>query len=670
MNQPNQSSFQSSPAIIPPLTREQCHVLSSMPPSPEMENMVSKILQIVLESQDQDDILPDLASQIGRFLEVDSCIIVSATANKHNQVNYWQQKPSCLITSQILEQLISLKLNDDSLAQTPLIDHLSSSGLNRVVDLLDQALPAKTWLGITTQYQHQTNGLILLFKSNSLEWTNSEAELLTHISDSMAIAISQSQLQQQIKTKSKYHSLLKNLSREISHSSHPDLLFTNCLTQICTTLQLDRGMILMLKYQNPLQAKSKQHHKPIQGTVEIACQWEAQNNGSSSHQKFFSFTDSDLCQQAWQTAPQYLCFESDQAFPDLVEQNTLTSTKSVGSALLMMPLMGKKSHEASPAVVWGFLVLQHDSAYYWSEDELDLIDWVVVQISTAIVHHQTLNQVQSIVDERTAQLKWSLDVQAKLSEKMRQHITQLQKLNQLKDDFMNSMSHELKTPLTSMKMAIMMLRQGQISPEMRSKYLDILEQEWNREYALIKDLLTLQEVESGELTYSPQELNLNQTIDNLAQSFREKWHSDTGINLKTTISELDLKINTDVDSLTNILSELLLNAGKYSTADTTIELTVEKQITLKGKNILIAIANYGPGITPEELPHIFDKFRRGQGVTDRAVPGTGLGLTLVQYLVEHLNGTISVTSEPVEADSPLFITNFVLKLPQFQPTIS
>lgn len=78
----------------------------------------------------------------------------------------------------------------------------------------------------------------------------------------------------------------------------------------------------------------------------------------------------------------------------------------------------------------------------------------------------------------------------------------------------------------------------------------------------------------------------------------------------------------------------------------------------------------GAGITAAELPHIFDKFRRGQGVTDRAVPGTGLGLTLVQYLVEHLGGTIDVTSKPTENDEQTFLTTFVLKLPQFQQAIS
>jgi signal transduction histidine kinase len=231
------------------------------------------------------------------------------------------------------------------------------------------------------------------------------------------------------------------------------------------------------------------------------------------------------------------------------------------------------------------------------------------------------------------------------------------------------MSHELKTPLTSMKIAIKMLRQTEISTQMRDKYLDILEQEWNREYNLIKDLLTLQQVESGELNYQPQELNLGQTIGDLQQSFIAKWQPERNLNLICAVSPPELKIHTDAESLEYILHELLLNAGKYCDAHTTIELSASHQLTAKQAEIVIAVSNIGAGITPEELPHIFDKFRRGKGVTDRAVPGTGLGLTLVQYLVEHLNGKIDVSSNPVNDDETRFLTTFVLKLPQIQPAI-
>jgi signal transduction histidine kinase len=269
-----------------------------------------------------------------------------------------------------------------------------------------------------------------------------------------------------------------------------------------------------------------------------------------------------------------------------------------------------------------------------------------------------------------------------------------------------------------------MLRQTEISPQMRDKYLDILEQEWNREYSLIKDLLALQQLESGEITYSPQELDLGQTINLVAKSFVDKWQTDREVDLQIEMTQADLKVYTDVESLEHILKELLSNAGKYCDPNTTIKLSVATQtssshslsrsrlpsnggltglraepsaqslakqddgalasqmteprhdsesfraVTIGQDEIVISVANVGAGIAPEELPLIFDKFRRGKGVTDRAVPGTGLGLTLVQYFVEHLNGKIDATSEPLDDEATTFLTTFVLRLPQIRPLVS
>jgi signal transduction histidine kinase len=653
------------------------------------EHIGSSILQVVLETSDNSAILSNLANKVGHLLMADVCIVVSTlTDSPHvDEIGYWQRE---FLPGLAFAQLNHLPLNLRSLshysANSPIIE-AGSPLFEAINHLLPDLLPETGWLGAVTQFQNQTNGLVLLLNQAS-SWTQTEQELLTKTLDSMAIAISQVQLQKQAQTKTRYQSLLKNLSREISQGYEPQSLFHNCLVETCSALKIDRGMILLLKYQNPLRAKGRAKSS-VKGTAKIVCQWNSQvENSPSPPEVSFSLDNSDLCQKAWRNAPDCLYFSCDTAFPDLTTDQRSQQAPSFyphsrasggvicdflnpgGSALLMMPLMGKKTSETDSAMVMGFLVLQHNSLRHWSKDELDLIDWVSVQISTAIVHHQTLNRVQLIVDERTAQLKSSLDMQAKLSAKMRQHIQQLQKLNQLKDDFMNSMSHELKTPLTSMKIAIKMLRQAQIPPEMREKYLDILEQEWNREYSLIKDLLTLQQLESGELDYSPQEFDLKQTIEVVAQSFAAKLRSQGEITLTTMLSAPEFSIHTDEESLKHILNELLSNAGKYCDPQSNIEISVSSQRTIEQENIIISVVNVGEGITPDELPFIFDKFRRGKGVTDRAVPGTGLGLTLVQYLVEHLNGTIEVTSEPLDDDSAAFLTTFMLKLPQIKPVIS
>ena len=635
------------------------------------DQLANAILQIALNNSDGSKILSALATTISRSFAADGCIVLSRGTDsvQVNEIAYWQE--TGLLIEKVIEQLshLSIPQNHTQSLLEP------TSPLFKTIDcLIQKILPTQTWLGITTQFQERTNGLILLFKSESSSWTHDEHKLLTQNLNPLAIAISQAQLQQQSRTKSRYQTLLQNLSREISQGYRLELLLQNCLSEIGHALGLDRSLILMFKYRNPLRAKDRDYtHSSatrsdrdlVKGTAKIDYQWSSDLEASLPAESSFSLNHSDLCQKAWRNAPNSLHIDSDASFPDL----TVDSITTRGSALLMMPLMGKKTSETDSAMVLGFLVLQSDVARNWSQDELELMNWVGVQISTAIIHEQTLNRVQLVVEERTAQLKSSMDMQGKLSTKMRQHIKQLQKLNQLKDDFMNSMSHELKTPLTSMKIAIKMLRQIEISPQMREKYLDILEQEWNREYNLIKDLLTLQQVESGELSYRPQELDLGQTIENLRQSFTAKWQSERNLSLVCAVDPPKLKIYTDAESLEYILHELLLNAGKYCDPHTTINLSASHQLTLKQSEIVVAVANVGVGITPEELPHIFDKFRRGQGVTDRAVPGTGLGLTLVQYLVEHLNGKIDVTSNPVAEDETTFLTTFVLRLPQIQPSI-
>jgi len=481
----------------------------------------------------------------------------------------------------------------------------------------------------------------------------------------MAIAFSHIELKQQIQTQARYQSLLSNFSAAVAKSSDIQLLFKLALSEIGAALPLDQATIIKVKYKDPFFIQRKRKQK-IKATLTVAEHWNAPDSEISLPSHFsFQLSNSEYFQTALDRAPRPFIIDQGANFPDLAAEFLPEGCrKNSASTLLIMPLMGKSSHEDLGSIILGFITLQREQAEIWHQQEIELLNWISVQLSTALIHHQTLTQVQSIVEERTAQLQWSLDVQGKLSEKMRQQISQLKKLNELKDDFLSSMSHELKTPMTSMKMAIKMLRQN-IPETMRERYLNILEEEWHREFNLIKDLLTLRQVESGELSFEPQELNLNQILDNLATSFTKKWQTDKGLNLETKLSEPELLINSDLDSFYHILNELLLNAAKYSDADTTVRLSATAHNTFQGKEVEIVVNNYGAAIEAGELPYIFEKFRRGKGVTDRAVPGTGLGLTLVKYLVEHLSGSIKVTSEAV-SNSDLYETTFTVTLPQHQ----
>ncbi|OJJ20746.1 hypothetical protein BI308_20350 [Roseofilum reptotaenium AO1-A] len=281
---------------------------------------------------------------------------------------------------------------------------------------------------------------------------------------------------------------------------------------------------------------------------------------------------------------------------------------------------------------------------------------------SVVSNPQTLRQFQVLVAERTAQLELSLKVQAKLYEQTRRQVEELRHLNELKDEFLSTISHELRTPLTSMSLAIRMLRQPEISPDRQQKYLEILESQCQQEIHLINDLLTLQELEEQTIDMEGQTVDVQDFMEMTTAGFETRWsHKQLKLNLE--IAPESTNLETEPDSLKRILAELLANAGKFSDVQSQVKISVQPDRADGRDGVAVAITNQGMGIQNTELAEIFHKFRRGTGVTDRAIAGTGLGLALVKALVEQLGGTITVSSQPLHSGSS-WETCFTLLLPQ------
>ena len=333
-----------------------------------------------------------------------------------------------------------------------------------------------------------------------------------------------------------------------------------------------------------------------------------------------------------------------------VEASQLLGTAELPS-IVMLPLENK----GKPL---GFLVLQSRRSRHWSAQELDFAKLVAGQVSSAIIQTETLRQVESIVEDRTAQLRHSVDLQAKLYELNRKQIERLREMNKRMDEFLSTLSHELRTPLTSMMLAIRMLREATLTPDRRSQYLNILEQQCAQETRLINDLLALQELETKQVVMQLQVIDLPSFMRDLESGFAQQW-APKGLTLEMDLPG-KLAISTDFSSLNRVLVEVLTNAGKYSDPSTRVSLRVTQSIA---RQISIVITNLGGGIPAEEMPYIFEKFRRCQGMTDNAVPGTGLGLALVKSLVQHLGGTVSATSQPIE-EGTTYVTTLTILLPK------
>lgn len=627
-----------------------------------------KIFQVIQNNQEPQKLLSKLALTIGTIFPADFCLLVADSSWETCQLTGWWSRDN-----ESLQAAMVFKWLGHESIQKIVTSEASSDifELQANESQFQELLPWQSILGIICHVQSNLKGLILVGKLPSSQWSDGYQDLLQGIGESVTIAFSQVYLQQQAQARLRYQLLLNELSQEIATLSTIEQIIAMGLTKTVHALEADGGLVLMLKYEDPL---FNRHHsqKIPRAKARLAFQLSPQENPSVKVGHSFSLANSALCQQAFQHAPQPLAINHCQDLPSPktdhhpLELFNLESTK----ALLIVPIVGNQSMDSKQAMVLGFLILQQEKPRYWQSEELELSKCISNQIGTAIMQKQTLQQVQLLVEERTAQLKRSLEVQAKLYEKTRQHVEQLRHLNQIKDEFLSTIQDELKHPLTKMKMAIAMLK---IAPdsEKSQNHLAILETECAKEINLVNDLLTLQKLESHQYTTHPEKLDLKSIISDLTESFPGKWQ-DKNLTLAVNYSfpshqkessESSVTLYTDADSLQRILIELLSNAGKFSAPDSIVNLEVSEQVSLDGEQVILTLTNTGFGLSTEEQAYIFDKFRRGHNVNNGTAQGTGLGLALVKCLVEHLNGTIDFTSHPC-AHNDLAANSFILTLPK------
>ncbi|MCU0566387.1 MAG: CHASE2 domain-containing protein [Oculatellaceae cyanobacterium Prado106] len=237
-----------------------------------------------------------------------------------------------------------------------------------------------------------------------------------------------------------------------------------------------------------------------------------------------------------------------------------------------------------------------------------------------------------------------------VEENLTQQMEELERIGQLKDDFLSSVSHDLRAPMANMRMAIQMLQVAE-SDEQRNRYVHILESECQRETHLINDLLNLQQLEAGAKPVNLESIQLETWLLDLLAPFHQRTQSrNQSLGLK--LPDDPPILISDRSSLERILVELLNNACKYTPPQGAIHLTVRSN----PKQTVFMVNNTGSEIPPTELSKIFDKFYRVPTGDRWHQGGTGLGLALVKKLAEQLGGTIQLTSQSGQ-------TTFTVEIP-------
>ena len=226
--------------------------------------------------------------------------------------------------------------------------------------------------------------------------------------------------------------------------------------------------------------------------------------------------------------------------------------------------------------------------------------------------------------------------------------TRINQLENIRQDFVANVSHELKTPITAIRGYVETLLDGAIeSKEDAEKFLNIIHRQGSRLDAIVDDLLTLARIED---TAKKNKMELNR--EKLRPILETAIQSCSVAAVKKNISismgcAADITAAVNLPMLEQAIINLLTNAVNYSPENSAVNLTVVQQEHPDyGEIIRISIRDQGPGISPKHQKRVFERFYRCDKARSRAHGGTGLGLAIVKHIADCHNGTVELVSQP------------------------
>ena len=233
--------------------------------------------------------------------------------------------------------------------------------------------------------------------------------------------------------------------------------------------------------------------------------------------------------------------------------------------------------------------------------------------------------------------------------------------SEIKNDFINNMTHELKTPIASISLAAQMMNDNSVtkSPQMMSQLGGVINDESKRLRFLVEKVLQMSMFDRQDATFKKKELDLNEMVENIANSFSLRVEH-TGGKIYTEIEAVDSAIYVDEVHFQNVINNLLDNAVKYRKPDQPIDIYIR---TWNDDDYLyLSIRDTGIGIKKDNVKKVFDKFYRVHTGNVHDVKGFGLGLAYVKKIVDLHQGEIKVDSEYGKG------TKFTIKLPVLKET--
>jgi len=269
-------------------------------------------------------------------------------------------------------------------------------------------------------------------------------------------------------------------------------------------------------------------------------------------------------------------------------------------------------------------------------------------VAHAIANGEFGKQVPVVTNDEVGKLASSLN---NMSLQLKEKIEAIERLDKTRQEFVSNVSHELRTPLTVIQSFSEAILDGLVKEEkVRDFYLKNILEESKRLKRLVDDLLDLKALEAGQTLADMEYVLISKLVMVTSGNFMS-LAKEKNIDLNVTIKDKEVTVYGNIDRLKQVMTNLIGNAIAHTQPGGRVEIMEEQ----KDDRVLISVADNGPGIPPEEIEHIWERFYKVDKSRSRGAGGTGLGLAIARRIVELHGGTITVESAP--GQGAVFIVN-------------
>lgn len=488
-----------------------------------------------------------------------------------------------------------------------------------------QTANIRSSLIVPLYYQQELITILVLHQCGQpRSWQEDEVQLLTMLADQAALALSQAMAYEQLQAWAKREALINTITTAIRSSLDPQSIFAAITHQLGQALHAD-GCALSLWTEEDEFVQCVGLHDTTQpektgvlvpgdGTGEEFGDpaWFSDNNAMANHHQdqpirtmpksIVPIDRNPVLRQLTQTK-QPVVLNDLTLHPEMQSSEELF--RNPKRALLVVPLL------SDGKIIGSISLRQNDRPRHWQTSEIELAKAVAGQAAIAVQ-------------------------QARLYQKTRQQADQLMELDRQKTEFFQNISHEFRTPLTLTIGPLEATVAKQVALPYEQSVIALRNS--RRLLRLVNQLLDLQRLDAGRMQPSFRPCDLVEFVSQTVSSFRA-YCDRKGIQLINQLTPCP-SVYLDLEKFDKVLYNLLSNAMKFTPAGGSITITLKPA----GDYCVLKVIDTGIGIRPDQIPHLFERFRQAEGSTNRSYEGSGLGLALVKELVDLHGGQISVDS--------------------------